>query len=424
MKHALRRPATPPSEEIFGESQRRATEMAALAEVGREISATLELTTCSNASSSGPRPSRWNSSAVFLAKAGQRVPGHRCLGDIAEQVKPMRSRSGTGIIGTLAAEARPEIINDVKRTRAPSRSPGTPHDETERLMVAPLIGREGVNGMMAVWRTGPVTARSRRRPRLPGRPFAAGGHRNRQRPALRRAARGARGGRSGEPGQELLPGRDEPRDPHADERDHRHERPAADTQAQRRAARLRRHDPLVGRRAADDHQRHPRLLEDRGGQGRPGGGAVQRRRLHRGRARCDRAGRRRRRASSSPTRSRATCPGGRRRPRPAAPDPAQPAVERDQVHRARRGRRLRRAATTVSAAGRAARSRSATPASASPPTRWAACSSRSARPIRRLRGATAAPALAWPSAAAWRRRWTARSPPRARACRVKVDLPT
>ena len=46
------------------------------------------------------------------------------------------------------------------------------------------------------------------------------------------------------------------------------------------------------------------------------------------------------------------------------------------------------------------RSRSATPASASRPTGWTACSSRSARPTRRSRGATAARVLAWPSAAA------------------------
>ena len=80
-----------------------------------------------------------------------------------------------------------------------------------------------------------------------------------------------------------LPGRDEPRDPDADERDHRDERAAARHAARRRAARLRRDDPDVRRRAADDHQRHPRLLEDRGRQGRARARAV------RARARASRA---------------------------------------------------------------------------------------------------------------------------------------
>ena len=85
-----------------------------------------------------------------------------------------------------------------------------------------------------------------------------------ERAAVQAGAGGARRRRDGQRGQERVPGDDEPRDPHADERGHRHERPAARHAAQRRAARLRQHDPRLGRRAADDHQRHPRLLEDRG----------------------------------------------------------------------------------------------------------------------------------------------------------------
>ena len=49
-------------------------------------------------------------------------------------------------------------------------------------MVAPLIGRDGVNGMMAVWRTGPSRPVQPGGPRLPRRPVAAGRDRDRQRP--------------------------------------------------------------------------------------------------------------------------------------------------------------------------------------------------------------------------------------------------
>ena len=69
----------------------------------------------------------------------------------------------------------------------------------------------------------------------------------------------------------------EPRDPDADERRHRDERAAARHRARRRAARLRGDHPRRRRGAAHDHQRHPRLLEDRGRPDRPRGRPV---RLH------------------------------------------------------------------------------------------------------------------------------------------------
>ena len=72
----------------------------------------------------------------------------------------------------------------------------------------------------------------------------------------------------GEPRQEHVPRDHESRDPHADERHHRHDRPAARHRPRSRAARLRRDDPRQRRLAADDPQRHPRLLQDRGRQAR------------------------------------------------------------------------------------------------------------------------------------------------------------
>ena len=163
-------------------------------------------------------------------------------------------------------------------------------------------------------------------------------------------------------------------------------------------------DPDVRRRAPDDHQRHPRLLEDRGRQGRAGARAVRPRRLRRGRHRRPRAvgGGQGHRA---PVRhGRGAAADDRRRPGPAAPGPPQPALECGQVHRARRGAADRLGRTDCDAPGAvriagASRSRSATPASASAPTAWSGSSSRSARRTRPSPGGTAGPAWAWPSAA-------------------------
>ena len=80
-----------------------------------------------------------------------------------------------------------------------------------------------------------------------------------------------------------------------------------DTPARRGAARLRRDDPDVRRRPAPDHQRHPRLLQDRGRQGRARSPPVRPRTVYRRRAR--RASRRWRPQghSSSPTPSTTAC---------------------------------------------------------------------------------------------------------------------
>ena len=142
---------------LYSESQRRANEMAALADVGRETSATLELANLLQRIVELARTLLdGTSAAVFLADAeGETFQATAAVGDIAEQVRQMKVVRGTGIIGTLAAEARPEVINDVGHDTRAIQIAGTERAESERLMVAPLIGRGGVNGMMAVWRTGP-----------------------------------------------------------------------------------------------------------------------------------------------------------------------------------------------------------------------------------------------------------------------------
>ena len=79
-----------------------------------------------------------------------------------------------------------------------------------------------------------------------------------------RAAPGEGGRRGGDTGQVQLPREHEPRDPHPDERHHRPVAPRPEDAAQRQAAGLRRQDPQRRDVAPGHHQRHPRLLEDRG----------------------------------------------------------------------------------------------------------------------------------------------------------------
>ena len=153
------------------------------------------------------------------------------------------------------------------------------------------------------------------------------------------------------------------------------------------------------RGAADDHQRHPRLLEDRG---RQAGARADRLRPARGRRGRLRAARRRARTSAGSScsrRSPTTCPRrGQRRPGPAAPGAHQPGRQRGQVHRRRRGRRRGRRAETDGLRF-AVRDTGIGIA----PEHASGCSRRSRRPTARPRAATAAPASGWRSAGSWSR---------------------
>ncbi|HEY5519134.1 MAG TPA: response regulator [Candidatus Limnocylindrales bacterium] len=142
---------------LYSESQGRATEMAALADVGREMTATLELNVLLKRVAEQARGLLGGtSSAIFLPDSdGTTFRATSAVGDIAEQISATTVISGQGIIGSIAAAAKPEIVDDANADERAVHIPGTPDQEDqERLIAAPLLGRGGVNGVMVVWRTG------------------------------------------------------------------------------------------------------------------------------------------------------------------------------------------------------------------------------------------------------------------------------
>ena len=132
---------------------------------------------------------------------------------------------------------------------------------------------------------------------------------------------------------------------------------------------LHRHHREVGQRAADHHQRHPRLLQDRCRPARARSGAVQSRRGDRRRrdagldARQGEGPR-----TDRPRRSPDLHDTVRRRCRPHPPDHHQPDRQRGQVHRFRPCAGRCRPASRSTTARPICASRSPTPASAFPPT--------------------------------------------------------
>ncbi len=141
---------------LFDETQRRTREAAALAEVGRDISSTLDLNKVMDRIAGHAKDLLdVDSSAIFLPdEGGAAFRAIVAIGDIADALKETAIRPGVGIIGGLAESGRAEYINDTNADPRGIQIDGTDTELDERLMVAPLLAGRQVKGVMAVWRTG------------------------------------------------------------------------------------------------------------------------------------------------------------------------------------------------------------------------------------------------------------------------------
>ncbi|MEP7057038.1 MAG: GAF domain-containing protein, partial [Caldimonas sp.] len=139
---------------LFDEIQRRTRESAALAEVGRDISSTLDLPTVMDRIAHHAKELlRADNSAIFLPdEGGQTYRAIVAVGSVAPAIKAAQVRAGAGIIGSLLRSGRAEYINDTQADPRALQIEGTPRQAEERLMVAPLLAGQAVKGAMAVWR--------------------------------------------------------------------------------------------------------------------------------------------------------------------------------------------------------------------------------------------------------------------------------
>ena len=145
------------SARLYLETQRRASEMSALAEVGREISATLDLSVVlEKITLHAQELLNADSSAVFLPEQERSAvfTAITAIGDIAEELKSTEIRYGEGIMGDIASKGLAEVVNNTVNDPRAITIAGTAEDENDHLLAAPLLGVEGVRGLMAVWRTG------------------------------------------------------------------------------------------------------------------------------------------------------------------------------------------------------------------------------------------------------------------------------
>jgi len=141
---------------LLAETQRNARESSALSDVGRDLSATLDLATVMDRIAGHAKEMLdAGNSAIFLPEGdGRSYRAIVALGDLAGQLKATAVEPGRGIIGSLIQSGRPELINDTAADPRAVQIAGTKTRHDDRLMVVPLMAGETVQGAMAVWRSG------------------------------------------------------------------------------------------------------------------------------------------------------------------------------------------------------------------------------------------------------------------------------
>jgi PAS domain S-box-containing protein len=140
---------------LHTETERRATEMAALAEVGRNISATLNLQVVLERIAGQARELlAAGTGAVYLLQPdGHTLKAIAAFGEMAEAVLADEAELGSGIVGHIVQSGVAERIDDTTLDPRGVHIAGTDEStQGEKLMVAPLLVQERAIGALATWR--------------------------------------------------------------------------------------------------------------------------------------------------------------------------------------------------------------------------------------------------------------------------------
>lgn len=139
---------------LFQETSRQAQEAAAIAEVGRDISATLDLdVVLERIASYAMDLLNAETSAVYLAE-GHYLHATAALGFDAEAIKNDSLKIGNGILGNIALQNMGEIVNDTENDPRTVIVKGTEKNPLEHIMGVPILMKDKHTGLLAVWRSG------------------------------------------------------------------------------------------------------------------------------------------------------------------------------------------------------------------------------------------------------------------------------
>ncbi|TAH48927.1 MAG: GAF domain-containing protein [Chloroflexota bacterium] len=139
---------------LFDETQRRASETAALNEIGREISATLDLNqVLEQITTRAEEVLHARDVAVRLLHPDNSIRTVVARGKYAHIFKNYVIQIGQGVTGRVAQTGVAELVNDPNDDPRISSVPGTEPDEAnEAIIFVPLTLRDKVIGVLTVWR--------------------------------------------------------------------------------------------------------------------------------------------------------------------------------------------------------------------------------------------------------------------------------
>ncbi|HMU95142.1 MAG TPA: ATP-binding protein, partial [Anaerolineales bacterium] len=140
---------------LFDETQRLLRETNTLAEVGRDISSSLDLQTVfENIAAQAYNLLQGDLSALFIPEGDGIFRAIVAVGENAEELRNETIESGQGILGSIAKNKAAEIVNDTNNDPRALTITGTDTLPDEHLLAIPLLAKDELKGLMAVWRTG------------------------------------------------------------------------------------------------------------------------------------------------------------------------------------------------------------------------------------------------------------------------------
>jgi GAF domain-containing protein/DNA-binding response OmpR family regulator len=141
---------------LHAETQRRAREMATLAEIGNDIAASRDLEPVLERIAAHAKDIlRVRDIAIYLRESdGNIFRAPVALGTYSEEVKASPVLPGKGVTGNIIRTGVAELVNAPAQDPRVYHVPGTPEEDDahEAMMVAPLSSRGQVIGALAVWR--------------------------------------------------------------------------------------------------------------------------------------------------------------------------------------------------------------------------------------------------------------------------------
>ncbi|MBN1314190.1 MAG: GAF domain-containing protein [Anaerolineales bacterium] len=140
---------------LYETMHRQSERLSALLEIGRDISATLDLPTVLKRIARHAREllAAHDSDIYLIEPDGQTLRPIVSYGRYIEETLAMPIRMGKGIVGWVAKSGIAEVINYAETDPRSIQIPGTPK-EPYALLCAPLIFRERTMGIMALGRHG------------------------------------------------------------------------------------------------------------------------------------------------------------------------------------------------------------------------------------------------------------------------------